>query len=132
MSSPQAIGLDPYFLQAYNTPNYYQLAQAQQTQQAQQASQIPAQSASQNVSQSAQASSSPSFQGKSAEKEDSGINWGAIGLTLVTTGIGAAWWFASKGKKAGVEGLWNQIQTGAKSVYDSSKNWIADLFSIVL
>lgn len=128
MTGFQAIGADPYFLQAYNSPNYYQLMQTQQAQQAQQASQTGAVAGVQNPT--SQVQQTPTFKGAQEDTtKSSGTNWGALGLTLLTTGIGACWWFASKGKAAGAEGLWKQIKTGATSVYNSSKDFFVNLFA---
>lgn len=113
---------NPYFLQAYNSPNYNQMIQAQQQMYAQQPAtntlgqtghqsglQIPSGT---NVNfQGAQ--SAISNEGKE-EKKSNGLAW-AIGIGA--TAIGACWWLASRGKARNATGLWNQIKTGFKSLY---------------
>ena len=113
---------NPYFLQAYNYPNYNQMYAQQQVP----VQQVPATSTvnSQNPSQLTN-SSNINFQGAQnvitneakEEKKGNGLAW-ALGIGA--TAIGASWWLASRGKARNATGLWNQIKTGFTSLFDKS------------
>ena len=98
------MGYDPYFLQAFNSPNVNQMYQSQQ---------VPAQQTAQQVSQAL--AGNPSFQGAqtaTTEKKGNGKAWLLIGGAAALAG---AAWMISRGKAAGAEGLVEQFKAGIKS-----------------
>ena len=100
-STPQ-FGYDPYFLQAFNSPNVNQMYQAQQL------------SAQQTVPQ-ALAGNNPSFQGAQqaqTEKKSNAKAWLLIGGAALLAGSA---WMISRGKAAGAEGMIEQFKAGIKS-----------------
>ena len=116
---------NPYFIQAYNSPNYNQMLQSQQ----QNYSQQPTNTTSQTVGQTGVQlpnGSNVIFQGaqsqitnganevKEEKKGGNGLAW-LLGLTA--TAIGTAWWLASRGQARNATGLWNQIKLGAVSLF---------------
>ena len=94
MVGAQAInGFDPYFLQAYNSPNFMQL---QQTQQAQQAGQV------QQTAQAQQATANPNsiFQSSIPRAEEpKKKNHTAAWCILGATALAVTAWVISRGKK---------------------------------
>ena len=119
---------DPYFIQAYNSPNSnYQLAQ-QQAQMAQQAqAQMAAQSATPTVG------TSPSFQGGATQaiqteaKEEKGSSVGKWILGIATV-AGLAWGGYKCFKKGNGEGL-AKLWDGAKQYWDDGCKWVKGWFS---
>lgn len=118
---------DPYFIQAYNSPNSnHQLAQ----QQAQMAQQAQAQMAAQSATPTAGAN--PSFQGGATQaiqteaKEEKGSSVGKwiLGIAAVA---GLAWGgykCFTKGNGEGLAKLWD----GAKQYWDDGCKWVKGLF----
>ena len=118
---------DPYFMQAYNSPNSnYQLAQ-QQAQMAQQA-----QAASQAQSQSvAPTQTSPSFQGGAsdaiqaeAQEEGSSIGKWILGIGSLAALAWGGFKCFKKGNGEGLAKLWD----GAKQYWDDGCKWVKGLF----
>ena len=115
---------NPYFLQAFNSPNYNQYMQAQQGNVQQNFNNV-AQTTGQNGTQLPNganvnfqgAQNAIANQGKE-EKSGNGLAW-ALGITA--TAIGTAWWLASRGKARNAKGLWNQIKLGATSLFNKPK-----------
>ncbi len=118
---------DPYFIQAYQSPNSnYQLAQ----QQAQMAQQAQAQMAAQSATPTAGAN--PSFQGGATqaiqteakeEKSGSAAKW-ILGIATVA---GLAWGGYKCFKKGNGEGL-AKLWDGAKQYWDDGCKWVKGLF----
>ncbi len=118
---------NPYFLQAYNSPNFNQMQAMQQMQTQQQmlaqqsanlAGQTPTQ-ANLQVSNGANINFQGAQSAISGEaKEEKGGNGLAWFLGLTTTAIGAAWWLSSRGKARNATGLWNQIKLGFTSLFN--------------
>ena len=125
---------NPYFLQAYNSPNYNQMYGQQamygqpmygQTMYGQQAygqqptnnvptTQLPG---TNNVSFQG-AGNSISAETKEEKKGGNGLAWVlGIGATVA----GTALWLASRGKARNATGIWNQIKLGATSLFKDPK-----------
>lgn len=119
---------DPYFLQAYNSPNSnYQLAQ-QQAQMAQQ--QAAAQSAAQAAPQSG-IQTSPAFKGSADSiqqeaKEEKGSSAGKwiLGIASVAALAWGGYKCFKKGNGEGLAKLWD----GAKQYWDDGCKWVKGLF----
>lgn len=112
MTSYQAIGaLDPYFLQAYSSPNNYQYQQQliQQPLLAQNVEQVDSVQQSENV---------PNINFKGAEsvvqqpKKNHTAAWLVLG-SIATVGAAC---LIHKGQKAGANGIFDQFITGFKSL----------------
>ena len=119
---------DPYFMQAYNSPNSnYQLAQ-QQAQMAQQ--QAQAQMAAQPATPAA--GTSPSFQGGATQaiqteaKEEKGSSAGKwiLGIASVAALAWGGYKCFKKGNGEGLAKLWD----GAKQYWDDGCKWVKGLF----
>lgn len=98
---------DPYLMQALNSPNYYQMQQAQQ-----------AGTKATNVTQSSTATAvtnNPSFQGKAAESTGSGTGV-AVALTATAAIGGTALWLLNRGKGKGAKNFLEQIKLGWQSL----------------
>lgn len=112
---------NPYFLQAFNSPNYNQYMQAQQGNVQQNFNNVP-QTNGQNGTQLPNGANI-NFQGAQnaianqakEEKSGNGLAWA---LGIAATAIGTAWWLASRGKARNANGLWNQIKLGATSLFN--------------
>ena len=125
---------NPYFLQAYNSPNYNQMYGQQamygqpmygQTMYGQQAygqqptnnvptTQLPD---TNNVSFQG-AGNSISAEAKEEKKDGNGLAWAlGIGATALIT----AGWLALRGKARNATGIWNQIKLGATSLFNDPK-----------
>ena len=116
MAGAQAIGYnDPYFLQAYNSPNSLQMQQMQQAQvqQAQQTSSTNPFAAQNSIMQNITPKAT-----EEPKKKNNTVAWAVLGTAaLVGTG-----WMIYRGKKAGAEGLGKQIIAGLKSFGNKSAN----------
>lgn len=99
---------DPYLMQALNSPNYYQLQQAQQ-------SATQTQTPVVATTDTTATATNPTFQGKVAESTGSGSGT-ALALTAVAAVGGTALWLVSRGKSRGAEGFINQIKKGIESL----------------
>ena len=123
---------DPYFMQAYNSPNSnYQLMQQQQAQMAQQ--QAATQAATQNSAQSA-ISESPAFKGSAAAiqseaKEEKGSSAGKwiLGIASVAALAWGGYKCFKKGNGEGLAKAWD----GAKQYWDDGCKWVKGLGSKV-
>ena len=123
MAGAQAIGYnDPYFLQAYNSPNYLQMQQMQQMQQAQ------AQQVQQSYNTNPFASQNSVMQNitPKATEEPKKKNNTAAWAVLGTVALAGTAWMISRGKKTGAEGIFNQLKAGFKSL---GKNANEQIFS---
>lgn len=115
---------NPYFLQAYNSPNYNQIAQSQQAYNNQMANSV---GQTNNQTNQQTNTSNVSFQGAQAaiqddsEKEEKSSSGRAWGLALAATAIGTGWWLLSRGKARNANGFFNQIKTGFTSLFKDSK-----------
>jgi len=116
---------NPYFLQAYYSPNYNQMYGQQQMYNPQQI--VSAQAGTNNSSATQlTGANNVNFKGAQSaitseakeEKKSNGLTW-ALGIGATAVGIG--WWLASRGKSCNATGLWNQIKTGFKSVVSKPK-----------
>ena len=124
MAGAQAIGYnDPYFLQAYNSPNYLQMQQMQQAQ-AQQVQQ------SNNTNPFAsQNSVMQNITPKATEEPKKKNNTAALCILGTAAIAGTAWMvtrMVTRGKKTGAEGIFNQLKAGFKSL---GKNANEQIFS---
>ena len=102
-------GLDKYFLQAYNSPNYYQLAAQTQAQAAQQATPSVAFKGKENSTNTSTATEET--KGSKAKA------WAVIG-TVAT--VGAAALCHRAGAIKGTNGFWNKIGKGAKEIGENA------------
>lgn len=118
---------DPYFMQAYQSPNSnYQLAQ----QQAQMAQQAQAQMAAQSATPTSGAS--PSFQGgatqaiqtEAQEEKGSSVGKWILGIASIA---GLAWGGYKCFKKGNGEGL-AKLWDGVKQYWDDGCKWVKGLF----
>ncbi len=105
---------DPYLMQALNSPNYYQMQQAQQSV-AQ--TQIPAVATTATDTATA---TNPAFQGKVAESSDSGTGT-AVALAATAAIGGTALWILSRGKARGAKGIVEQFKKGWESFGKNAK-----------
>lgn len=97
---------NPYFMQALNSPSYYQLQQPQQS---------AAQTQTTTTATTDSTKNNPTFQGKAAESTGSGTGV-ALALTAAAAVGGTALWLVSRGKSRGAEGFINQIKKGIESL----------------
>lgn len=102
---------DPYLMQALNSPNYYQMKQAQQAgTQATNATQSSTPTAGTN---------NPSFQGGATNVANAGSGSGtgvAITLTSLAAVGGTALWLLNRGKGKGAKNFLEQIKLGWQSL----------------
>lgn len=105
---------DPYFMQALNSPNYYQLQQAQQS-----ATQTQTPTTADTATSSTNATN-PTFQGKAAESTGSGTGV-AVALTAAAAIGGTALWILNRGKGKGAKGIVDQFKKGIES-FKKEKN----------
>ena len=102
-------GLDKYFLQAYNSPNYYQLAAQSQAQ--------ATPTATPSVAFKGKEGSSDTSTSTENTKGGNGKAWAIIG-TVAT--VGAAALCHRAGAIKGVNGFWNKMGKGAKEIGENA------------
>lgn len=118
---------NPYFLQAYNSPNYNQFMQTQQPTYQQQSVANTAGQVNTQGGVQATSGTNVNFKGaqsqitNDAKEEKKGSNGLAWLFGIGATVIGTCWWLASRGKARNATGLWNQIKLGAISLFKDSK-----------
>lgn len=114
---------NPYFLQAYNSPNYNQFMQTQQRTYQQQSVANTAGQVNTQGGVQATSGTNVNFKGaqsqitNDAKEEKKGSNGLAWLFGIGATVIGTCWWLASRGKARNATGLWNQIKLGAISLF---------------
>lgn len=97
-------GYDPYFLQAYNSPNYYQMQQAQ----------TPSAPTTSNISfKGNDSTGNTDTTQQNAKKKNNATAWTIIG-TVAT--VGAAALCHKAGAVKGTKGFWKKIGDGAKDI----------------